>query len=156
MGSAKLVCPMLGVAIWAGVVTWGGVGTLGGVAARGGLAARGSVAARGGVTARGVVGTLGGVSARGDVYALCRRISGVSSSSSSVKLATTLRHFWLLSSSSMIKGPPVPKGPADFFYWEGPSAVGRFLATFLITRGSRTSTPTNQSLVGMSETYTAT
>jgi hypothetical protein len=42
---------------------------------------------------------------RGDVCALCRCISDVSSSSS-VKPATTLRHLWLLSSSSIFKRPP--------------------------------------------------
>jgi hypothetical protein len=56
----------------------------------------------------GGVGTLGGVGVRGAFCALSRRASGVSSSSSSssVKPATTLRHFRLLSSSLIIKGPP--------------------------------------------------
>jgi hypothetical protein len=43
----------------------------------------------------------------------------------------------------------------DFFFWEGPSTAGRFLAAFLITRGSRASTPVGQSLVGTLEMYTA-
>jgi hypothetical protein len=44
---------------------------------------------------------------RGGVCAVHQRVSGVSSSSSlSDKPAMTLRRFQLLSSSSMIKGPP--------------------------------------------------
>jgi hypothetical protein len=139
MGTAEPVRPKLGVAIWADVTARGGVGALGGITAWGG------------------VGALGGIGARGDVRALCRCVSGISSSSSSssVKLAMTLRHFWLLSLSSMIKGPPVPRGSVDFLFWEGPSAAECFPVAFLITRGSRTSTPAGQSVAGTSEMYTA-
>jgi hypothetical protein len=58
------------------------------------------------------VGALGGVSAWGTFCCLYRHANGVSSSSSSssVKPAMTLCRFRLLSSSSMIKGPPVPRG----------------------------------------------
>jgi hypothetical protein len=125
MGTAEPIRPMLGVTVWARVVTWGGVRTLGNVASCG------DVGAWGGVTARGGVGTLGGVDARngdgacggigvrvgvlacevidvrGDACVFCLCSSGCSSasSSSSVKPVTTLHCFWLLSSSSMIKGP---------------------------------------------------
>jgi hypothetical protein len=79
------------------------------VATREGVAARGGVGAFGGVAARGGVGAFGGVGTRGALHALGRRASGVSSSSSSsssIKPAMTLHHFWLPSSSSIIKGPP--------------------------------------------------
>jgi hypothetical protein len=145
-----------------------GVGALGGIAAQGGVAARGDVGALGGVSAQGGVGTLGGVVARGGVgtlggvgtwgvlCALYRRASGISSFSSSslVKLAMTLCCFQLLSSLSIIKGPSVPRGSVDFLFWEGPSTAGRFLTAFLVTRGSRASTPTGQSSVGTLEMYT--
>lgn len=126
---------MLSVGARGGVAARGGVGALGGVGARGGVAAWGGVGALGCVAAREDVGTLGGVGARDGVCALYRRISGVSSSSSlsSVKPTTTLRHFWLLSSSLIFKRPPVPRGPVDFFFWEGPSDVRHFQATFLVT-----------------------
>jgi hypothetical protein len=113
------------------------------------------VSALGGIAAWGGVGVLGGVGARGALCALCRCASGVSSSSSSslIKPAITLGRFWLLSSSSMIKGPPVPRGSVDFLFWEGPSIAGRFPAAFLVMWGSRASTPTGQSSVGTSEMY---
>jgi hypothetical protein len=79
------------------------------------------------------VGALGGVGAWGGVCVLYRCTSGVSSSSSSsIKLATTLRHFRLLSSSSIFKRPLMPRGPVDVFLREGPSDVGRFPTTFLV------------------------
>jgi hypothetical protein len=110
MGTTEPVRPVLGMAVWVGVVAQGGgVTAQGGVAARGGVATRGSVGTLGGVAAQGGVDTLSGVDAWGALRALCRHATGVSSSSSSsssVKPAMTLRHFWLLSSSSMIKGPP--------------------------------------------------
>jgi hypothetical protein len=88
------------------------------------------------------VGAVGGIDTRGGVCALCRRISSVSSSSSSsVKPAMTLRHFRLLSSSSIFRRPPVPTGLADFFFWEGLSNAGRFSAAFLITWGSMSFAP---------------
>jgi hypothetical protein len=49
---------------------------------------------------------------------------------------------------------PMPMGSVDFLFWEGPFGAGRFLAFFLVIRGSRASTPAGQSSVGMSETYT--
>jgi hypothetical protein len=99
------------------MVVWAGVTARGGVSAQGGVATQGSVDALGGVAAWGGVGALGSVGVRGALCALCRRASGISSSSSSsslVKPAMTLCHFWLLSSSSMIKGPPMPRGSMDF------------------------------------------
>jgi hypothetical protein len=98
---------MPGMAAWAGVAAWGDVGALGGVAAQGG------VGALGGVTARGGVGALGGIGMRGAPCALCQCASGTvsSSSSSSIKPATTLRCFRLLSSLSIINGPPCLGGP---------------------------------------------
>jgi hypothetical protein len=113
--------------------------------------------ALGEVAARGGVGALDGVGMRGAPCALCQRARGTSSSSSSssVKPATTLRRFRLLSSSSIISGPPVPRGSVDFLFWEGPSGAGRFPAAFLVIRGSCTSMPAGQSSVGTSETYTA-
>jgi hypothetical protein len=63
----------------------------------------------GGIAAQGGVGILGGIGARGAPCILCRCASGISSSlssSSSVKPATTLRHFRPLSSLSIINGPP--------------------------------------------------
>jgi hypothetical protein len=116
---------MLGVAVWAEVITQDGVGTLGGVAALGGIAARGSAAAQGGVSTLGRInarngdGTCRGVGMWGDARVLCLRASGSSSSSSSsssVRPVMTLRRFRLLSSSSMIKGPPVPRGAEAFFF----------------------------------------
>jgi hypothetical protein len=96
-----------------GVATRGSVNALSSVDARGGVAAQGSVGALGSVSARGAiaawggVGALGGVGVRGGVCTLCWCINGVSSSSSlSVKPSMTLRHFQLLSSSSIFKRPP--------------------------------------------------
>jgi hypothetical protein len=102
-------------------------------------------------------GCLGGIGAQGAPCTLYWRASGISSSSSSslsVRPATTLRHFWLLSSSSIINGPLVPRGSVDFLFLEGPSSAGRFPAAFLVIRGSRASTPAGQSSAGMLETYT--
>jgi hypothetical protein len=31
-----------------------------------------------------------------------------------------------------IQAAPVPRGPMDVFFWEGPSNAGHFLATFLV------------------------
>jgi hypothetical protein len=50
----------------------------------------------------------------------------------------------------------MPRGPVDFFFWEGPFAMRPFPTAFLVMRGSRTSTLTNQSLVGTSKMYTTT
>jgi hypothetical protein len=118
-----------------GVGAQGGFGVLGVVAARGSVGALGDVDANGGVAAWGGMGALGGIGTRGSVCVLYRRTSGISSSfssSSSIKLAMTLHHFWLLSSSSIFKWPLVPKGSVDVFFQEGPSDVGPFLATFLV------------------------
>jgi hypothetical protein len=49
-----------------------------------------------------------------------------------------------------IQAAPMPRGPEDFFFWEGPSYARHFLAAILITRGSRASTLAGQSSVGMS------
>jgi hypothetical protein len=87
----------------------------------------GGVGTLGCITARGGVDTLGGIGAWGSVGVLYRCVSGVScssSSSSSVKLATTLHHFQLLSSLSMIKGPLVPRGSVDFLFWKAPLLCG--------------------------------
>jgi hypothetical protein len=114
LGTAELVPWVIdgGVGALSGISARVGVGALGGVAAQGGVSARGSVAARGGV------GAFGGVGIRGGVCILYQCTSGVpsSSSSSSVKPAMTLRHFRLLSSSSIFKRPFVPRGLVVVFF----------------------------------------
>jgi hypothetical protein len=113
-GTAELVPQVLdgGVTIWGGVAARGGVCALGGISARGGVGDLDGIGARGGAAAWGGVGALGGVGVWGSVCILCRRTSGISSStsSSSVKPAMTLHHFQLLSSSSIFKRPPCLRG----------------------------------------------
>jgi hypothetical protein len=117
LGTAELVPRVIdgGVGALSGISARVGVGALGGVAAQGGVGARGSVAARRGV------GAFGGVGIRGGVCILYQCTSGVpssssSSSSSSIKPAMTLRHFRLLSSSSIFKRPFVPRGLVVVFF----------------------------------------
>lgn len=122
---------------WVGVAAREGVGTLGGVDAHDDDDDRDSVGVRGGVSAH------GGIGVWGDVRVLCLCTSGSSSASSlsSVRSVMTLCHFWLLSSSLMFKGPPVPTGPEAFLSQDGPSDMECFPITFLDERGSLSPNP---------------